>query len=290
MSEFTVQVRFVLEQSLADKGVDDWLDESEWPKVWKVFGLDDYPIYDEAHRDELNTKILRRYMFREIGQETVALFRFMVRRHMHEVMPYYNMLYETLLLVDDPLSSFSTRKVEDWDKAGRMNETATGKTNVSRETQDSGHSSMTGGETNESTSHETRGGNRSENGRRVFSDTPMSLLDNGDDGPTVEGLDYATTVTHENMTGNESETVDGSDTGESASHSETVSGSIGVSKSDETTVGTTARGTGETGERETAYSGRREPQAEMLEKYRDAWYNVDLMVVDSLNGYFMMVY
>lgn len=290
MSEYTVQVRFVLEQSLTDKGVTDWLDESEWPKVWKVFGLDDYPIYDEAHRDELNAKILRRYMFREIGQETVALFRFMVRRHMWEVMPYYNMLYETSMLADDPLSSFSTKKVEDWDKAGHMDEVATGKTNVSRETQDSGHSSMTGGESNESTNHETRTGNRSENGRRVFSDTPMSLLDNVEEGPTVEGLDYATTVTHETMTGNDSDTVDGRDTGASTTHSENVSGSVGASKSDETTLGTTERGTDETGNRETAYSGRRETQAEMLEKYRDAWYNVDLMVVDSLNGYFMMVY
>src|SRR4051794_4007521 len=38
-------------------------------------GLNDYPIFDEAYRPTLNKKITDRYLNREIGMETISLFR-----------------------------------------------------------------------------------------------------------------------------------------------------------------------------------------------------------------------
>lgn len=63
----------------------------------------DYPIYDEAHRPDLNKRILDHYWFYEIGAETVEQFRFFLNRKMREIMPYYNQLYLSTRLQFDPL-------------------------------------------------------------------------------------------------------------------------------------------------------------------------------------------
>lgn len=76
-------------------------------------GLKDYPIYDENHRDELNTKLINHYMFREIGQETATLFKFYLNRAMSEIMPYYNEMYKSALLEFDPLNGYNFTETEE---------------------------------------------------------------------------------------------------------------------------------------------------------------------------------
>lgn len=104
MSKYTTELRWVVEQTLDDLGLAH--EEANWPKCWKVLGLDDYPIFDEAHRDELNAKIVRHYYTREIAAETVGRWRLFVRDAMHIIMPYYNQLYESELAAEgiDPLT------------------------------------------------------------------------------------------------------------------------------------------------------------------------------------------
>ena len=70
--------------------------------------LDSYPIFDEEYRNILNTKIIRHYWFREIGQETADRFNFYLETKMWEIMPYYNQMYKSELLEIDPLTNFST--------------------------------------------------------------------------------------------------------------------------------------------------------------------------------------
>ena len=55
-----------------------------------LIGLDDYPIWDEGYRNELNTKIVKRFWNREIAHETHEEFRFRMDTVMCEIMPYYN--------------------------------------------------------------------------------------------------------------------------------------------------------------------------------------------------------
>ena len=74
-------------------------------------GLLKYPIYDEKHRAELNMKIFERYRFKQIGQETPARFKFMLNRHMNEIMPKYNEYYETKTIVFNPL--YNIEMIED---------------------------------------------------------------------------------------------------------------------------------------------------------------------------------
>lgn len=71
-------------------------------------GLDTYPVYKgapEGFREALNDKILNHYLTREIGFETIELWRHNMRRKMAEIMPYYNQFYESQMLEIDPLST-----------------------------------------------------------------------------------------------------------------------------------------------------------------------------------------
>lgn len=55
--------------------------------------LSDYPIFDEEHRPVLNNKIIDHYLLREIGRETVPMFKLSLKRKLNEIMPPYNKLY-----------------------------------------------------------------------------------------------------------------------------------------------------------------------------------------------------
>lgn len=74
-------------------------------------GLDEYPIFDENYRPELNRKITDHFLFDEIGHETIDLFIHQMRVKMNEIMPYYNQLYRSQQLEFDPLSTIDVRTV-----------------------------------------------------------------------------------------------------------------------------------------------------------------------------------
>lgn len=60
----------------------------------------DYPIYNAAHKTELEDKIINHYYFYEIGSETVGRFKHNLKSVMNEIMPKYNLLYEKLPYLD----------------------------------------------------------------------------------------------------------------------------------------------------------------------------------------------
>lgn len=167
MSKYTAMLRFPIEQRLDDLGLSHT--EDNWPRVYGIIGLDDYPVYDEAHRSVLNGKIIRRYYMREIGFETLGQFAWNMRRKMHEIMPYYNELFESETLVTDPMLSKSLDYTERWtrDEATSRNKSDARSTDTAS--------------TSRSTSDD----------RNVFQDTPMNGLDAG----AIEAMDYATSVT-----------------------------------------------------------------------------------------------
>lgn len=48
-----------------------------------------YPMYEDGDRAALETKILKHYYFREIGMETVGVWKHFLNTRMMEIMPYY---------------------------------------------------------------------------------------------------------------------------------------------------------------------------------------------------------
>ena len=104
MSHYTTEVRFICETyaDLTESQGYNKVDEIIAKSRAKVFDFD-YPIFDEAYRSVLETKILRHYYTREICAETVGRWKLFLQATMNEIMPYYNQLYESELIKFDPL-------------------------------------------------------------------------------------------------------------------------------------------------------------------------------------------
>ena len=104
MSKYTTEVRFICEmyagltESTGLSGVDSVIEQARS----KVFDFA-YPIFDEAYRSVIEKKILKHFYTREIGAETVGLWKLWLNTRMNEIMPYYNKLYKSELLDFNPL-------------------------------------------------------------------------------------------------------------------------------------------------------------------------------------------
>lgn len=116
MSKFTTEVRYICEfYSGKDKSEDlTSVDEIIQRALPFIFDFA-FPIFDENYRTTLETKILKHFYTREIGLETVGLWKLKLGIKLNEIMPYYNKLYKTELLDFNPLYSdnitrTSTRK------------------------------------------------------------------------------------------------------------------------------------------------------------------------------------
>ena len=96
MSKYTTEVRFICEMAsgfpvdnMASYSPDQII-EAAIPSVFNF----DFPIYEEEHRPVLEKKILKHYYTREIGAETVGLWKLWLNTTLNEIMPKYNRLYE----------------------------------------------------------------------------------------------------------------------------------------------------------------------------------------------------
>lgn len=163
MSKYTTQIRWVVEDT--EKRIQGRYTPGEYSKAtYDRLGLMTYPIFDEEYREHLNKKIVDHYYFREIGFETLAQFAWQMRRTMNEIMPYYNQLYKSLDLIEDPVNEINVKTTED------MSRTSTDSTQATAE----------------------------DGNRNVYQDTPMSML--GTSPSEVEQLKYATNVTYDDGT------------------------------------------------------------------------------------------
>ena len=87
-------------------------------EIHEAFGLGSYPIFDEAHREELNEKILKTYFQRKLGFETIALQKMMMDNFMNIEMPYFNDLYETKAKDINPLYDTDIKETYDGSESG----------------------------------------------------------------------------------------------------------------------------------------------------------------------------
>lgn len=95
MSTYTTQLRWIVEQYTYDNA-DKTLSERINLALPKLFDFD-YPIWSETYRTTLERKIVMHYINKEIGLETVALFKLYLEERLNLIMPYYNSLYETVV-------------------------------------------------------------------------------------------------------------------------------------------------------------------------------------------------
>lgn len=141
MSKYTTEVRFICENAAGydeSKGFND-VDTIILDSIDSIFQAD-IPIFDPSYRNVICSKILRHYYTREIGFETVGLWKLKLNTKLKEIMPYYNQLYNSELIKFNPLydTELQTTHVGDKNAENNRSENKTGITNETSEGTNSG--------------------------------------------------------------------------------------------------------------------------------------------------------
>lgn len=126
MSKYTTELRFICETlagydtSQGYGQVNDIVNKS-WDKIFDF----DFPMFDPEYRSVLCKKILKHYYTREIGFETVGLWKLKLECKMQEIMPYYNKLYEADAIKFNPLYDVDYTKEHEGEDSGESEDSGT---------------------------------------------------------------------------------------------------------------------------------------------------------------------
>lgn len=276
MSKYTTELRFIcetaygLEESAGVDSVEQIISSSNVQS--SIFSFN-YPIFDEAYRPVLQSKILRHYYTQEIGEETVGLWKLRLDTRLNEIMPYYNKYYEAELIEFNPLYNV------DYTRTG----------NRDGETTNDGTENRAAGGSDTRTSEETRNDvSTTETTREsgtwdLYSDTPQGGIDGilaaeGD----LAGNGFLTNARHTYGDG-KSDMTEG--TGVTTTDREDVTA---YGRTDTAATHSTGTSTEDYLEHIVGYQGR--SPVESLIQFRDSFINIDMMVIDALQDLFMGVW
>lgn len=238
---------------IVDSGVNIWDFPYPKPELYAHFNGELLPI--PWHQEEWEQKIIDHYRFHQIGQETVGRWLHCFRTRIKEIMPYYVQLYDFETKwhsIEDPLESYHLTETFEESTHGTGSQTSTGSSENTSETSGTSTTNKTG-----NMDHE-----------RKFSDTPQGEIGNMDNYMTEATQESTTNTENGNETSTGNATVTGSDSSESSSENTgntsstmTRRGNIGV-----------------------------QPLGTEVKNIRDAFINIDLMVINELKDLFLMVY
>ena len=263
----------------------------------------DFPIFDESYRNVLETKILKHYYTREIGLETVGLWKLKLDTKLNEIMPFYNQLYKSELIEFNPMYDVDLTRdhnlkreettKQDATEKGTTEKTGNVNDNTHTETSDNQNSESTTDiqNTTGSTSKEQLGASKTHYDK--YSDTPQGSLQN------VQNDTYLTNARMINDTDSQTgeTTVSGNDT------------SKGTTTANSTTDGTndTERNINTNDSEEKSVSQNLNKNlnsiddyiehvkgknggvsfSAMLNEFRTTFLNIDMQIIDELSDLFM---
>ena len=284
MAKYTTEVRTICESysgltaSVGYSQIEKVIEKSKE----KIFDFD-FPIFDESYRSVIETKILKHFYTREIGLETVGLWKLKLNVKMNEIMPYYNQLYKSALLEFNPLYDVDVTRKHEGANTGDKNSVETnGETSGVSE-------AYSDNENTEKSSKGTNNGsvlNTSENNTNhldKYSDTPQG---------SVSDLTNGTYLTNaREITDNESSnTYSKSSNGSQLNENE-------VRKNNRESKRTVNRNL--TGEKKESLKNTEqyletvkgkqgtESYSKLLQEYRETFINIDMLVIGELSDLFM---
>lgn len=247
MSKYTIELRHICENyaGSAYTTPDDIINAS----LGMVFDFS-FPMYREQHRCPLEKKIIKHFYMREIGLETVDLWKLFLNRKLNEIMPYYNELYRTAEMIIDPLDDVDYTRTE-----LRENE-ETG----------SGNSKTNTSSTDNRTTHETNVDNSTQ--WETYQDTPQGALDG------IRSEQYLTNARRVENGGGTQNTINNNGVGTGETKAETETERSGKDNAVITMKGKT---------------GARS-KSKLLEEYRKTILNIDMMIIRDLEELFMQIW
>lgn len=277
LSKYTTQVRWIIEQATSDN--------KNLPISQRVnlacpiiFNFD-FPIWVEEYRLTLEKKILMHYFNKEIGFETVGLWKFYLEERLSLIMPYYNELYKTTVKDYDWLSDTNAHETYVGNK--KLQETAkfdangNVKNDLTEKVQD------TGGETFNGIGTNTLDATQTQNTKTLESDLPQANYANLDYGTKLTDSEQSKTSHEDSTTKNES-TTDRNITTDTTQNSNTATTQNSTNDLQSNTDDIFTR------DRIGAFGNH--SLTELLMQYRGSLINIDNMVIDELKDLFMMIY
>lgn len=304
MSKYTTEVRFICEKY---SGLDESVGYDDVATVIansrsKIFNFD-YPIYDESYRSVLETKILKHFYTREIGAETVGLWKLWLDTRLNEIMPYYNQRYKSTLLEFNPFYDVDLTtdrdvkndgsKNDDGITSSTINGTASSTTSGTKVTTDD--TTITGSGNNETNSTGTsqNTSTESDNAWKYYSDTPQGGLEG------IQSHRYLTNVTNDTASKNGTDNVD--TTGHSiGSYSDSNVTDKDINETtNSTTNETTNSTTNGTNKLNSVFTNTEDyiehvvgkrgglSYSKMLEEFRQTFLNIDMEIIHELDDLFI---
>ena len=284
MSKYTTEVRFIcehdagLESSVGFSQVDTVLD-----RCWNQIFTTNTTFFDESYRSVLCKKILKRYYTREIGCETVGLWKLWMNERLESIMPYYNQLYKSELIEFNPMYDvdLATEHDKENSEARHSAENETGKHeqwNLYNESYEDNYGSN---RTTNDINKTERGVN--EGSTDLYSDTPqgsISGLDNMNYLTNARKIDKDTTD-DTSYSGTTDTNVDDKTDGirewsgsENYTHSKDNIADASVNSSEDYFQHVLGKSGG------TSYS-------KLLSEFRETFLNIDNMVIEEFANLFM---
>lgn len=263
MSKYTTEVRFIcenyagLDASVGYNDVDKILNKT-WDKIFDF----DFPIFDNDYRSVLCIKILKHYYTREIGFETVGLWKLKLNMMMNEIMPYYNKLYESELLKFNPLYDADYSKSHEGKDAGTGSEAGRHTGTIKDEASKEGNIDDDGNQQLAETSWD------------AYSDTPQGALTNVDNNTY---LTNARKITHSA----ETDTTNNRDYDEESENLRTFNEATGADREYTNTNQYIEHIVGK-------FPGK--SYATILKEFRETFLNIDVDVIADLGDLFIKLW
>lgn len=235
MSKYTTEVRFIIESVSNTPLTPDNYEQVITNCCTSILGTKPPEMYGDAEEwISLCSKILMHYLTREIGFETVALWKIKIRSKLREILPYYKELYKTTLYEFDPLKTVDYEVVRHRAFEGTLVSAVTRQLNA------------TSTDTAAATSK--------------YSDTPQGGVDG------LESGEYLTNAEITNTNANSNNTSAGMENGTDTKND-----------TDDETITTSGKEGGQS-------------YASLIMEYRKTILNIELMIIEELQNYFMLIW
>lgn len=218
MAMFTIEVRNIL------KGYSDSHDINTQIEDSKSYIFDDsWELNNAENTDRIKTMILRHYYMREIGFETVNLWKLKLNTELAEIAPKYTMLYNSIEEVkNNPLGNVNVTETQTANANGTSESNGTAKSS----------STNTDKQTSESSNTGTSTGNGNSDAWQTSNDTPQGGLDGIESNRYLSSAVHNKSTTEQNTSNNASTTASGTSESAGSSESSNSANSKTVSTSD----------------------------------------------------------
>lgn len=222
----------------------------------------DYKFYinDAARKKEFEKKFIDTYAFHEIGDETVARFKFKLRAELNLRADYYNQLYKTQLAAEGIEFLLNKDYTETFTKQQEIDRSA----NSLTDSVGTNNNSMNSNATSKSTSNDSSNSKESALDNGVASvglvDSKLTAISASESSGATNNSDESRTTSDSTSNNNIEMNTHGKDVSDE-SYTLTGKGNIGTTSS-----------------------------AELLEKWRQTLISVDELLIKDMRKLFLLIY